>query len=60
VVWTGLIWLRIGISGSSCEHGNERSVSMKCWESVERWSDWRLHKEDSSTWSYLAIYEIGR
>jgi hypothetical protein len=23
VVWTGLIWLRIGTSEGSCEHGNE-------------------------------------
>jgi hypothetical protein len=29
VVWTGLIWLRIGISGGLCEHSNELSGSMK-------------------------------
>jgi hypothetical protein len=28
MVWTGFIWLRRG----SCEHGNELSVSIKCWE----------------------------
>jgi hypothetical protein len=28
VVWTGLIWLRIGTS----EHGTETSGSIKCWE----------------------------
>jgi hypothetical protein len=34
VVWTGLIWLRIGTSGpvGSCEHGNEPLSSIKCWE----------------------------
>jgi hypothetical protein len=28
-VWTGLIWLRIGISGGLCEHHNELSGSIK-------------------------------
>jgi hypothetical protein len=23
-LWTGFIWLRIGTSAGSCEHGNER------------------------------------
>jgi hypothetical protein len=32
VVWTGFIWLGIGISGSYCGHGNEPSNSMKYWE----------------------------
>jgi hypothetical protein len=31
VAWTRLIWLRIGSSGGSCEHGNEPSGSIKCW-----------------------------
>jgi hypothetical protein len=31
VVWTGLMWLRIGANGGSCEHGNEASGSIK-WE----------------------------
>jgi hypothetical protein len=28
-VWTGFIWLRIGISGYCCVHGNEPSGSIK-------------------------------
>jgi hypothetical protein len=35
VVWTGLIWLRIGTSAGSCEHGNETSGSIKRWEVLE-------------------------
>jgi hypothetical protein len=35
VVWTRLIWLRIGASGGSCEHGNEISGSIKCWKISE-------------------------
>jgi hypothetical protein len=31
VEWTGLIWLRIG----SCEHDDEPSGSVKCWEVLE-------------------------
>jgi hypothetical protein len=29
VVWTGLIWLRIGPVEGPCEHGNEPSGSIK-------------------------------
>jgi hypothetical protein len=29
VLWNGLIWLWRGDNGESCEHGNERSVSIK-------------------------------
>jgi hypothetical protein len=28
-VWTGCVWLRIGISGGPCERGNEPSSSIK-------------------------------
>jgi hypothetical protein len=35
VVWTGSIGLRMGTSGSSCEHANDRSDSTKCWDVVE-------------------------
>jgi hypothetical protein len=35
-MWTGLVWLRIGTSGeSSCESGNERLGSIKCWKAIE-------------------------
>jgi hypothetical protein len=35
VVWTGLIWLRIGPVEGPCEHGNESSDFIKCWEILE-------------------------
>jgi hypothetical protein len=36
MVWIGLIWLRIGTSGGYCEHGNEPSGTIKCWEVLEK------------------------
>jgi hypothetical protein len=50
-IWTGLIWLRIGASGSSFEHGNEYSCSVKCREILEELSDWELFKKSSASWS---------
>jgi hypothetical protein len=35
----------------SCEHGNETSGSIKCWEILERLSDWRLLEKVSALWS---------
>jgi hypothetical protein len=35
VVWTGLMWLRIGTGEGSCEHDNEYFSSTKCWEVLE-------------------------
>jgi hypothetical protein len=35
-VGTGFIWLRIGTSGGSCEHGNEHSSSIKGGEFLEQ------------------------
>jgi hypothetical protein len=35
VVRTGLIWLRTGTSGGSCEHGSEPSSSIEFWEILE-------------------------
>jgi hypothetical protein len=36
MIWTGLIWLRIGTGGESCcEFGIEPSGSKKCWETIE-------------------------
>jgi hypothetical protein len=35
MLWTGLVWLRIGKVESSCELGNDPSGSIKCWESTE-------------------------
>jgi hypothetical protein len=28
------VWIAIGTSGC-CEHGNEHSISIKCWEILE-------------------------
>jgi hypothetical protein len=39
-VWIGLIWLRAGTSGGSCEYGIEPSGSMKCWEVLEWLHNW--------------------
>jgi hypothetical protein len=35
VMWTGLVWLRIGQVESSCEFDIEPSGSIKCWEVVK-------------------------
>jgi hypothetical protein len=32
VVWTGLIWLRMGPVGYCCEHGDELSGFINFWE----------------------------
>jgi hypothetical protein len=29
-MWTGFVWLRIGISVGCCEYNNEHSDSVKC------------------------------
>jgi hypothetical protein len=34
VVWNGMIWLRAGTGRDCCEHGNETSGSIKCWEGL--------------------------
>jgi hypothetical protein len=34
-----------------CEHGNEHSGSIKCWEILEWLSDGRLLKKGSTPWS---------
>jgi hypothetical protein len=41
VVWAGFIWLRTGTNGGLFgEHGNKPSDSIKCWEILEKLSDW--------------------
>jgi hypothetical protein len=50
VVWTGLFWLRFGISGRLLKHGNKRSRSMKYLEIFEKVSNWWLLKENSAPW----------
>jgi hypothetical protein len=39
---------RIRTSGGSCEHGNEPSGSIKCWEFLEWLHSWRLLKKGSA------------
>jgi hypothetical protein len=34
----------------SCEHGNEPSGSIKCWEFLEWLHSWHLHKGGSAPW----------
>jgi hypothetical protein len=34
-MWTGLVWLRTGISGGLLECDNEASGSIKYWETIE-------------------------
>jgi hypothetical protein len=47
MVWIGLIWLKIGTSGGSCEHGNEPSGSIKCCDVLELLHNWRLLEKGS-------------
>jgi hypothetical protein len=37
----------------SCEHANEPSVSIKCWEILEQMSDWWFLKKGSAPWKLL-------
>jgi hypothetical protein len=48
MVWTGSIWLRIGPVEVSCEHGDETSGSINCWEVLEWLHNWRLLKKGSA------------
>jgi hypothetical protein len=38
----------------SCEHGNEASAFIKCWEFLDWLSDWRRRKQ-LVPWSYAGI-----
>jgi hypothetical protein len=51
-------WYALDASGSGqelaasfCEHGNEHTGSIKCWEILEQLSDWWFLKKDSDPWS---------
>jgi hypothetical protein len=39
----------------SCEHGNELSGSIKCWEILEQVRKWRLLKTGSAPCRHLAV-----
>jgi hypothetical protein len=45
--WNGLDSSGLGYEPveSSCEHGNETSISIKYWEILEKSRDWRLLKD---------------
>jgi hypothetical protein len=43
----------------SCEHGNELSGTIKCWEILERLRNWWLLKKGSAPLSELVIYGKG-
>jgi hypothetical protein len=58
MVWSGFIWFRIGTNGSLCEHGNEHSGSIKCWEMLEWLSNCWLLKKDSTLWRYLVYKHV--
>jgi hypothetical protein len=53
-VWTGLMWLRIGTSGRFLEHGYKLSDSLNVGKFLML-HNWRLFKNDSSTWSQFLI-----
>jgi hypothetical protein len=52
-VWTGFIWLRIGTSGSSCEHENKTSGPIRCGE-FPNWAYCQLVKMNPAPCSLLA------
>jgi hypothetical protein len=49
-LWSG--WGQGPVEGS-CEHGNEPSGSIKCWEVLEQLHNWRVLKKGSALWSLL-------
>jgi hypothetical protein len=48
--WYGLVASesRLGAVEGSCEHGNEPSGSIKCWEVLEWLHNWQLLKKGSA------------
>jgi hypothetical protein len=54
-VWTGFIWLRMGLVMCSCEHSNEPSVTVKGMVYFYYLSDYQLHKKDSAPWCLIFI-----
>jgi hypothetical protein len=48
MVWAGSIWLRVGTSEGSYEHGDEPSGSSKYWEVHEWLHNWQLLRKDSA------------
>jgi hypothetical protein len=46
--WYGLDRSDLGSVEGSCEHGNEPSGSINCWEVLEYLHNWRLFKKGSA------------
>jgi hypothetical protein len=50
--WDGTDWIDLaqdrGPMEGSCEHGDEPSGSIKCWEVLEWLHNWRLLKKGSA------------
>jgi hypothetical protein len=50
--WGGMGWIDLTQDRDQwrghCEHGNEPSGSIKCWEILEQLNNWRLLKKDSA------------
>jgi hypothetical protein len=44
--WHGVNWVNLALEGS-CEHGDELSGSIKCWEVLEWLHNWQLLKKGS-------------
>jgi hypothetical protein len=58
-------WYGLDLSGtgqkpveSSCEHGNELSNSIKCWEILAYLSDWQLLKTGPAQCSATYLFKI--
>jgi hypothetical protein len=56
VLWTGLMWSRIGPVEGPCEHGNEPSGSIKCWEILEWLRNWRVLEKGSAPWGKYSTW----
>jgi hypothetical protein len=52
--WDGMDWIDLAQDRDqwegSCEHGNEPSGSIKCWEVLEWLHNWRILKKGSAPW----------
>jgi hypothetical protein len=45
--WDAMNWIHL-TQGGSCEHGNELSDFIKCWEVLEQLHNWWLLKKGSA------------
>jgi hypothetical protein len=51
--WGCRNWINLAEDRNQCEHDNEPSGSIKCWEILEWLSNLRLLKKGSTPWSKL-------